>query len=64
MEMIVARAADLAAAPKALGGLNTGLLSGAFDPLVAPRPERLALARAIKGLRRVNATDATDAGAP
>ena len=60
METIVARAADVANAPKALNGLNTGLLSGAFDPLVTPRPELLALARAIKGLRRANAGAPTD----
>ncbi len=58
METIVARAGDVAGAPKSLGNLNTGLLSGAFDPLVTPRPERIGVARAIKGLRRANAVDA------
>jgi chorismate mutase-like protein len=52
MEMIVARAADVAGAPRALAGLDAGLLAQAFDPLVAPRTERVALARAIVGLRR------------
>ena len=55
METIIARAADVATAPKALSGLDAGLLAQAFDPLVAPRGERIALARAIIGLRRSGA---------
>jgi cyclohexadienyl dehydratase len=52
MDGIVARAADVARAPKALAGLDPGLLAAAFDPLVAPRAERIGIARAIVALRR------------
>src|SRR5438093_200958 len=50
-ELIVARAADLAADPGALASLDPGRVAEALDGSLTPAPHRLAIARAIARLR-------------